>query len=136
MYEVMKIIAAMFDTGIGKILALAAVGIIFWLIGRRKTDSDIHKTEIDAASVSIGILKGTIDSLRGEVEQLRSEVSGLKDSNNELKALNEKHLKIESENSEMILQMSEILCADFSCVNRCRIKIKSENGKYRFDNDR
>lgn len=77
----------------------AISGAFGWLVGRKKENVEVQKTEIENVSDAIKLwretaleLKGEVAELKTKVETLTTEIHGLRTENIELRAkLNENH---------------------------------------------
>jgi regulator of replication initiation timing len=86
------------DTILPSIVSLIS-GAFGWLIGRKKENVEVQKTEIENVSDAIKLWRETAQELKAEVaelkikvESLTTEINGLRTENIELRAkLNENH---------------------------------------------
>jgi regulator of replication initiation timing len=86
------------DTILPSIVSLIS-GAFGWLIGRKKENIEVQKTEIENVSDAIKLWRETAQELKAEVaelkikvESLTTEINGLRTENIELRAkLNENH---------------------------------------------
>jgi regulator of replication initiation timing len=86
------------DTILPSVVSLLS-GAFGWLIGRKKENVEVQKTEIENVSDAIKLWRETAQELKAEVaelkikvESLTTEINGLRTENIELRAkLNENH---------------------------------------------
>ena len=88
-----------FEDAILPTIVSAISGAFGWLVGRKKENVEVQKTEIENVSDAIKLwretaleLKGEVAELKTKVETLTTEIHGLRTENIELRAkLNENH---------------------------------------------
>lgn len=88
-----------FEDAILPAIVSAISGAFGWLVGRKKENVEVQKTEIENVSDAIKLwretaleLKGEVAELKIKVETLTTEIHGLRAENIELRAkLNENH---------------------------------------------